>query len=115
MILLEAVHQIPDTGLIPGVAVDHPVIVEHLDMIQQLHEPVADFRIPAEILEHIRPEAGHGRVRRHAGHDPLEQRDFLGLLRHFLHQGVQPQVMPCFRGDLLIGHPVLVGEEDAEL
>ena len=115
MVFLQPVHQIPDAGFIPFMAVDHTVVIEHFDLVQQFQQPFPDFRMPQDVVKNIAAEGRHCRIRRQAHHHPAEQGFLLGLGRHFLRQRVQPEIVPALFRNFPVRHLVLPGKQYAQL
>ena len=114
MVFLQAVHQVPDAGLVALVAVDYSVVVEHTDFVQQRHQLFPDLRVAQDIVEHVNPERSDLRVRGQVHHHPADQRDLLRLRGDPLCDRIQPEVVPALLRDLPIGHLVLPGEQNAQ-
>ena len=115
MVFLQPMHQVPDAGLIPLVTVNHSVVIEHLDLVQQLHQPLPDFRMAQDVVKNIAAESRNRRIRCQAHHHPAEQRLLLGLRRHFLRQRVHAQVVPAFLRNLPVCHFILPGKQYTQL
>ena len=114
MVFLQPVHQIPDARLIPLMTVDHTVVIEHFNLIQQFQQPFPDLRMAQDILKNIAAESRHRRVRRQAHHDPAQQLLLLGLGRHLFRQRVQAKIVPAFLRDFPVCNPVLPGEQNTQ-
>ena len=113
MVFLQPVHQIPET-VVSVMAFDDAIVIEHFDPVQQSHELVPDFRIRQQIGKNIRAESADFGIRRQAGHHPLQQRNFMRLLRDLFHDGIHSEVMPGIIRNDRIGYAVLIREKNAQ-
>ena len=115
MVFLQPVHQVPDSCFVPLMPVHHAVVIEHLDLIQQLHQPFPDLRMAQHILKNIAAESSHTRIRRQAHHHTAQERNLLRLCCRFFRQRVQAEIMPAFLRNLPVGDLVLVWKKNTEL